>query len=293
MKQFDPSANSTSVNIKKVPSKHGKQWFDFAYQLFKDAFGIWLAIACFVTLLQLIPLVNQLASLLLPFALGGLMLGCQQLANGHGLKFDHLFEGLKKDAKQLLILSLSYGLLSVLVVLITMLLLQALGYNLAELLPANYQQMSAVEFVKWFEQADPAKMQQLFKAILVGLIISLTLMIPVLMALWFAPALVVIKKQPAIKALILSIKACRVNMMPMTIYGLILIGYSLAFFFVLSFISLMIPLLVIPGIIFGYLSLFSITVASLYTSFRDVFGSEENTGTTGSKPPSSDASMLA
>ncbi len=280
------------VSIKKVASANGRAWLTQAYKMFKQSVGVWLGIASFLTLLQLIPVVNQLASLFIPFAIGGLMLGCQKQVQGQAIKFDHVFEGIKQDSKQLIILSLSYGLMSLAVMLITFMLMQSLGLDISKILPEELQKMTPMQLTQWIETADPQVVLQLFQALLTGLAIALTLMVPILMALWFAPALVVFKKQPALKALKLSFDACRVNMMPLTFYGLAVIGYAIIFFLGLSFISLILPFLAIPAIIFAYLAVFSITVTSIYSSFADVFIDESMAPTT-TEPPASDSSMIA
>ncbi|MDQ7048137.1 MAG: hypothetical protein Q9M92_00810 [Enterobacterales bacterium] len=100
------------------------------------------------------------------------------------------------------------------------------------------------------------------------------------------------KKQSALKALSLSFAACRINMMPLTFYGLAVIGYAIIFFLGLSFVSLLLPFLAIPVIIFAYLAVFSITVTSIYTSFVDVF-IDEPIDAEDNKLNDSDSSMIA
>jgi len=282
----------TAVNIEKVASANGRLWLTQAYRIFKQSIGVWLGITSFLTLLQLIPVINQLVSILIPFALGGLMLGCQKQSQGQAFKFDHIFAGIKQDAKQLIILSLSYAVMSLTVMLITFILMQSFGYHISEILPNELQEMTPMQLTQWIQSADPQLVIRLFKALLIGMLIALSLMVPVLMALWFAPALIVIKKEKALKALSLSFQACRINMMPMTFYGLAAIGYAVLFFLGLSFVSMLLPFLAIPAIIFAYLAAFSITISSLYTSFVDVFSDQHNEPSIGD-PKNSNSSMMA
>jgi len=91
---------------------------------------------------------------------------------------------------------------------------------------------------------------------LLGFLIVLALVIPVNMALWFAPAVVMLQNQTAIVAITQSFKGCLRNIVPFLIYGVILL--------VLGMIA------AIPfGL--GWLVLGPVMAASLYTSYRDIF----------------------
>jgi uncharacterized membrane protein len=83
------------------------------------------------------------------------------------------------------------------------------------------------------------------------------LLVPLLMAYWFAPALVVFDNMPALEAMKLSFAACWRNMAPFLVYGLVT--------FVLAMLA------AIPfGL--GFLVLVPTVTASFYASYRDVFG---------------------
>ena len=109
---------------------------------------------------------------------------------------------------------------------------------------------------------------------------TLILMVPLLMAFWFAPMLAAWEGMPAMKALFFSFIACARNWRPFVVYGL---G--------VAFISA-----ILPGILLGFVGVFSSALqrmvavaltlpllfvflptlfASFYVSYRDVFVSGE------------------
>src|SRR5437016_14646188 len=64
-------------------------------------------------------------------------------------------------------------------------------------------------------------------SILLAWLIALALMVPVFMAVWFAPALVVFNELGALDALKASFLGCLKNIVPFLIYGLILFGFTI------------------------------------------------------------------
>jgi uncharacterized membrane protein len=91
---------------------------------------------------------------------------------------------------------------------------------------------------------------------LMMLMIVIGLFIPVTMAVWFAPALVALDNVEPVKALKWSFFACLKNMWPFLVYGL-----------------LMLVLGIVASIPFflGWLLLGPVIIASVYTSYRDLF----------------------
>jgi uncharacterized membrane protein len=76
------------------------------------------------------------------------------------------------------------------------------------------------------------------------------------MAVWFAPALVVLRGIEPLDAMRLSFNGCLRNFVPFLVYGLV--GLLLA-------IVATIPLML------GWLVLGPVTIASLYTSYCDIY----------------------
>ena len=93
-------------------------------------------------------------------------------------------------------------------------------------------------------------------SILLAWLIALGLMVPVFMAVWFAPPLAVFNELGAFDALKASFVGCLKNIVPFLIYGLILLGFA-----VLASIPLCL----------GWLVLAPVIAASIYTSYRDIY----------------------
>ena len=92
--------------------------------------------------------------------------------------------------------------------------------------------------------------------ILLGMLIGAALMLPVLMAVWFAPALVVFHGRDAVQALKESFIGCLKNILPFFVYGLVMFVFGI--------------LASIPfGL--GWLVLGPVLAASVYTSYKDIF----------------------
>jgi len=90
--------------------------------------------------------------------------------------------------------------------------------------------------------------------------IALLLIMPVLMAYWFAPVLAGLHNLSAVEAMKLSFAACLKNMLPFLLYGLI--------FMVLLIIA------IIPfGL--GLIVVVPMMMTSLYSSYADVFGIDQ------------------
>jgi len=293
--QNQAESGSEPVTYKRVPSVRGSAWITDAFMLFKSSIGAWLGIVTFMMLLLLIPIVNNIVSLLMPIGIGGLMIGCKQASKASPLKFEHLFSGIQNNAKELIILSAIYGLASMAIMLISYYILLFLGVDFSEILPENIEQMTNTELVEWMQSLDQTK---LLPMLLLGILIWMALMIPLIMAYWFAPALVVLNKTSSLKALKLSFNACRDNFLPFVVYGLVGFAYLMGFFIVLT-ISAIIPPLAIIVMIGGYLAIFAIALASIYTSYVDIFGQQKTTssddqnGSDSDTNSESDSSMLA
>jgi uncharacterized membrane protein len=88
------------------------------------------------------------------------------------------------------------------------------------------------------------------------MLISLALFVPISMATWFAPALVMLQDQSAPRAIGESFRGCLKNVVPFLIYGLIIFALSM-----------------IASIPFGlgWLVLMPVVLCSVYAAYRDIF----------------------
>jgi uncharacterized membrane protein len=91
---------------------------------------------------------------------------------------------------------------------------------------------------------------------LLAMLVALALSIPIYMALWFAPALVVFHDLAPVDAMKASFAACLKNLVPFLLYSVVLL-----------------VLCMIAAIPFGlgFLVLAPVILASIYTAYRDIF----------------------
>ena len=206
---------------------------------------IWVVIQ---VLLSLIPFLGHLSTqVLTPVFVGGLMLGCRAVDRGESLAVNHLFAGFSTHAGPLLIVGLIYTALAVLIVLVVGGILFALfGVSVLTQLFALQDPM----------RAGAAALGTMLYVLMVGGLLFLAFMLPLIMALWFAPALVVLHGAAPWAAMKLSFAGCLRNVVPFLLYGLV--GILLA-------LVASIPLML------GWLVLGPVAIASLYTSYCDIF----------------------
>jgi uncharacterized membrane protein len=93
-------------------------------------------------------------------------------------------------------------------------------------------------------------------SLLLTLLIFFALLIPLMMAYWFAPPLVVFHKLEPLQAMKMSFMGCLKNFVPFLVYGLL--GLILA-------IAASIPLML------GWLVVWPMFIGSLYASYRDIY----------------------
>lgn len=225
------------------PIGNGATWLGDAWQLFRQNIGLWIGI--FVVMVVLMMMVNLvpvlggfLYSLLFPVFTAGLMLGCDALRRGEPLEFAHLFAGFNRNTGQLFLAGGLYTLGSIVAMMAA--LLPLMGFAGATAL------LGIGEF--------PADTDMMLMLIAILLLLALTL--PLLMAIWFAPALIMLDGKPAIEAMKLSFVGCLKNILPFLLYGVI--GLLIA-------VAASLPLFL------GWLIAGPWLYVSCYTAYRDIF----------------------
>jgi len=243
-----PPPLASPVTSRAVAAGRGSAWWSEAWRLFAAAPGPWLLIVLIILVLNVvllvIPVVGHLAmQLLYPVFTGGLLLGCRAIDRGQPLTVNHLFAGFGERTGPLLIL----GLLSL--VIATVITLAVAGILLVSFGAALFTHL--------------LQMQNLFtaamavgSAVLIGVSLFLLLALPLFMAMWYAPALIVLHGLEPWEAMKASFAGCLKNVLPFTIYSLI--GFVLA-------IVASIPLML------GWFVLGPMTMASIYTGYCDIF----------------------
>ncbi|HEX3632062.1 MAG TPA: BPSS1780 family membrane protein [Casimicrobiaceae bacterium] len=241
-------------SARTVDADRGLAWWSEAWRLFTPAAGVWLLVIILLIVLNMvltvIPLIGHvIGQLLFPIFAGGLMLGCRAVDRGEPLTVGHLFAGFGTRTGPLFIVGLIYTAVAIGIALVVFgLLLMIFGATIVSQL-WHLQDMQ-----------DPWTLAAMFGsmllAICIGLLVFLLLYLPLVMAVWFAPALVVLRGVEPLEAMRLSFSGCLRNVVPFLLYGLVGLGLA---------IVATIPLLL------GWLVLGPVTIASLYTSYCDIY----------------------
>jgi hypothetical protein len=250
MMQPDTAAPG-GAGFRRVSSDHGVKWWSAGWQLLfhRNGAGVWigmvLAATIFFLLLDRLPALGWIVGQLAWFVLaGGLMIAARKTDEGTAPPFSDLFAGFGPALGALVIGAL---VVCVCVFVIFGALMMAgigaaIGAALGGLLHGGVIGFGALAGFG------------LTSAFLV--LVALVLMVPVGMATWLAPALIVLKQRPPVDALKESAAACWGNMGPLTIYGLLWILFA---------ILASIPL----GL--GWLILAPLMVLSSYAAYKDLF----------------------
>ncbi len=248
--------------FRKVSPNSGIAWLTQAFELFKQNPLTWLSslIVMFILLIliMLMPVIQFFSIVLTPVFTAGLMIGCNNLRHNRPFRIAHLFSGFKQNFNALLIVGLIY-----------------LGYILVcsflavEL--AAYAGKPLMQVTPEMLTSGTLDIQAFLESLLLPTLILMGLMLPIFMATWFAPALVILRNVKAILAIQQSFLACSQNMKAFTIYGLVAFVAMFLLVILVSLISALIPGLAILIKLLSNLFFMSILVASMFTSFEDIF----------------------
>lgn len=222
-----------------LPAGNGFNWLTSGWDLFTRNPGVWIGLTVIymliIMVMGIIPFIGGLAvNLLSPVFIGGIMLGCKALDDGDSLTVNHLFSGFSNNAGNLVIVGLIYLVGVVAVMLVVFGIGAVAGLGLA---------------------ATGSKAVALIPVVIAGLI-AFALMIPLAMAVWFAPALVIFHQVPPFEAMKASFFACIKNFLPFLLYGLAVLVLAVA---------ATIPLLL------GWLVLIPVMMATMYAGYKDMF----------------------
>ena len=239
--------NSASLIPVSVNAGQGAAWLTEAFGLWVKNWIPWTIITLVIIggniVINMIPLGGLASQLFLPAILAGLILVCHETATGTPDIADSFTRGFTRNLAQCLILGVVYigGFLAIVFTVIIFLIISLGGIAVIQGIVSGNTDILAPAIVLH---------------ILLALLIALLAYIPLLMATWFAPALIVLENQQAIPAMIVSFRACMANIIPFLVYGLIgLVACVVA----------TIPLLL------GWLILMPVFIVSIYTSYRDIF----------------------
>ena len=220
----------------------GWGWIAGGFGMFKTKPVTWILITIVLGIIfivmGLVPVLGALATwVLYPVFAGGIMLGCHAVAQGGEIGVGHIFSGFKHRAGGLMVI----GLLSIVAWIVVM-------------LPIFLVAGASVFFGTM--RGDPQAMAAIGPNVILAWLITLALAVPVYMALWFAPALVVLREVPPVEALKQSFRGCLKNVVPFLVYGFVVM--------VLTIVAA-IPL----GL--GLLVMMPVIMASVYVAYGEIF----------------------
>ena len=229
---------------RSVAAGRGVAWIGAGWQLFKANPLIWIVNVVLFLLIagavQVVPFIGGLAGMLLaPVLAGGLMIGAHAVRRGEALEVAHLFAGFREQTGSLILIGVIY--LAGLAILLLLLVGALMGVG--------------VSVFNMRDGVDPA----IFPTLILAILVMVALAIPLAMAYWFAPALVALNRLSAVAAMKASFFGCLKNILPFLLYTLVAMLAGLVAF---------IPL----GL--GWFVLGPVLVASMYTSYRDIFYAE-------------------
>jgi hypothetical protein len=195
------------MHARRLSFAHGWSWLRLGVQLWKrnPAFLTFISFTYLLILLLLtsIPLIGQpAASLLMPVLSLGVLTACRAVDEGRPVNAQLLFSGFRSNVPALLMVGFIYMAGSLLVMLIL------------SLLDSGYL-MGVLAGTLPMIEGDPRLMK--------SFIWLAVLSTPLIMAYWFAPALVGWWKVPAVKAMFFSFVACARNWRPFAAFSIALL----------------------------------------------------------------------
>lgn len=233
------------MEIHQVNAKQGLQWILSGFYLFRKAPLAWI-MACFTLVLiamsmSFIPLLGKfIFTLVSPVFLAGIMLGCKDMEQGKPLEIAHLLAAFRTSSAPLITIGGVYLIGQILIIGLVMLI--------------GGSQMT--DMLLYGKRVDESELMGVMSSMLTSSLIALTLSIPLMMASWFSPLLVVFHNVPPIVAMQRSFFACLRNFIPFQVYGITLIVLTI--------------LCLIPyGV--GLIVLIPVMFASIYVSYKDIF----------------------
>ena len=235
---------------RRLPGGEGWEWIRGGWKLFMAAPLMWVIalVLVFVVMfaVNLVPILGGLAFQLVQAAIAaGFVAACASLDAGGDFEIEHLVAGFTRNFGGLVVVGaiMLAGYLAIFLVFMVF-----VGFGILGAVLSGDSQAVA--------HAMLASMGMMF----VGMLVAMLLYVPLLMAYWFAPALVYLHGVPPVAAMKASFSACLANIVPFLIYGLILT--------VFLFVAI-IPL----GL--GLLVWVPVAVGSSYLAYKGIFTEEE------------------
>jgi len=218
-------------------------WLHQGWLIFIASPVQWILLTALFLLIQatlvFIPLAGKIvASLLMPVFAAGFLHICQKISKDSTTTLADLFVGFTQNAQGLVILGILYAAGTFLVVFVASFIG---GVLLAGTILSQMTILAVLTFLAF---------------ILLAPLFIFMLTLPLLMAVWFAPALIFFNNLSPTAAIKSSFNACLKNILPFIIYGLIV-----GVLFCIAVLPLGLGLLILIPVLSG----------SIYASYQDIF----------------------
>ena len=242
MESFPIEPPAFNGNCRLVESGNTFEWIRQGWALFMVNPAVWalmtLLMMAITISLNFVPFLGgMVANLLMPILAAGMLLACNKAASDETLEVADLFSGFKYNTTNLILLGVIYMVAMLLIMLIVLVI--GGGSLLGAMMSGSSMDIGMA-----------------LSGLLIGVMIALALSVPVMMAMWFAPALVLFNNMAPMDALKTSFNACLKNTIPFLVYGLIL---------------LVLCILAALPVMLGFLVLIPVISGSIYASYQDVF----------------------
>lgn len=241
---IEPTPFSGAPRI--APPDAAFAWLRQGWAAFVANPGLWLAMTLILLViflgLSIVPLIGTLAAnLLLPVLAAGMLHAVRRLGEDERMEINDLFAGFRHNTGGLIMVGVFYMAGWLVIGLILMVLVGG-----------------SVGLGMFFGAGGHGAMGAGigFGGILLSMLLTLILGAPLVMAVWFAPALVYFNAMAPLDAMKASLAASLKNWLVMTVFGLLCL--------VLSFFAAL-PM----GL--GFLVLIPVLYGALYASYKDIF----------------------
>ncbi|MDE1461446.1 BPSS1780 family membrane protein [Spartinivicinus poritis] len=215
-------------------------WISDAFKLFGNKPGLWILATIvywvIIFILALIPIVNLVSGFVAPIFTAGFIYASYKLDTGQGMEVADIFEGFQRNLGKLVLVAVLSLVFSVIVFAVLFLVAMVFGFSMTPGASGSSDFNIAIG--------------------LIFVLLFLGLLLPIIMMVWFAPALIILNNFDAWPAMLMSFKGCLRNILPFIIYGVLML--------VMAIIAV-IPL----GL--GYLVLMPVMYASIYTSYKSIY----------------------
>lgn len=234
------------MEIRTVSAGRGWEWIIEGFRIFRKQPLTWIALVIVMLVIWLVctfvlPLIGPLAiNLVSPVFFAGLMLACRTTDEDGEPEFNQLFAAFKTHANPLITIGGIY----------------LIGNIIAVAVVFAVAGGTALPTLMGKTAVDPEAVLAAARGLLLGMAVGMAVFVPILMAVWFAPLLVVFHNRPPVEAMKMSYTACLHNTLPLLVYGVATLVLG-----ILASIPLMLGLIV----------LLPVLVCSIYASYKDIF----------------------